>query len=196
MSKTGIIYKITNNINNKVYIGATYQCLKSRFSQHLREVKYGSKLKIHSAIREFGKENFSIEEICRTVDKNKLYLLERKYIKFFNSKDKGYNSTDGGIGVGKLWLGRKHKESTKIIMSEKMKGNKNGSFRTNFVKVDLLDSEGNVIKTYNSVKEAALDLDIKSPTDISNFCRGNKKSFNKGYIFKYNGRYYNSKNKI
>ena len=78
-----------------------------------------------------------------------------------------------------------------------MKGNKNGSFRTNFVKVDLLDSEGNVLKTYNSTKEAAEDLGIKSKSDISNFCRGNKKSFNKGYIFRYNGRSYNSKsNKI
>ena len=57
-----LIYKITNKINGKVYIGQTIQCLKKRWSQHKSDSKK-SNMTIHKAMRKYGIENFTIEEI-------------------------------------------------------------------------------------------------------------------------------------
>lgn len=56
----GIIYKITNLVNNKVYIGQTERTLKERWGQH----KYSKGCKyLHNAILKYGAESFKIEEI-------------------------------------------------------------------------------------------------------------------------------------
>lgn len=94
-----IIYKITNKINNKVYIGLTKNTLKYRWSRHISESKNINDTKhLYKAIRKYGVENFVIEQIDETNDFEKLGELERKYIKEFNSTDptKGYNLTAGG----------------------------------------------------------------------------------------------------
>ncbi len=52
-----IIYKATNKINNKSYIGQTQHSLESRNSQHYRDYK-DSNTSFHKALRKYGKENF------------------------------------------------------------------------------------------------------------------------------------------
>ena len=52
-----IIYKITNSINGKIYIGQTRQALKERFRQHCK-AKTGA---ISFSIKKYGKENFCSE---------------------------------------------------------------------------------------------------------------------------------------
>lgn len=101
------IYKIINNINNKIYIGQTNNLQKRRnshFSDSFNKKSKGYKLPIHSAIRKYGKENFSfeiIEEIDESLGRN--YLNEREifYIEKFQStiKNNNYNITFGGKGV-------------------------------------------------------------------------------------------------
>ena len=59
----GWIYKITNKINNKVYIGQTINSLEKRFKQHLSEAKQGKNCRLHSAIRKYGIDAFVIEPI-------------------------------------------------------------------------------------------------------------------------------------
>lgn len=58
----GYIYKITNTINNKVYVGQTTRTLEDRFKEHLRNCNAKSKQTVHlySAMKTHGKENFSI----------------------------------------------------------------------------------------------------------------------------------------
>jgi hypothetical protein len=189
-----IIYKITNILNNKVYIGLTVQNLNDRFKQHLNGVNSGSNCQLHRAIRKYGVENFKVEKICRCNSIDKMKKLEILFIKKFNSFENGYNMTSGGDGCTDYWKGKKHKQSTKDLMKIKMIGNDNAKFRVNFVKVDLLDSDGKIIKTFNSIKEAADELKIKCPSDITSYCRGYKKSFNKGFIFRYSNRKYKTKN--
>lgn len=58
-----IIYKATNIINNKVYIGQTIHPLSVRKSQHERSHEYGYKTAFSNAIRKYGKENFKWEVI-------------------------------------------------------------------------------------------------------------------------------------
>jgi hypothetical protein len=58
-----IIYRITNNINEKVYIGQTIDRLCNRWAQHNYNVKNKKNTPLYNAIRKYGMENFQIEEI-------------------------------------------------------------------------------------------------------------------------------------
>ena len=102
----GIIYIITNSINDKVYIGQTIQTLKSRWQEHCRNgfSKGEQNMQIKRAIKKYGKENFSIKELEKCsiaeLDEKEIY-----YISLYNSYYKGYNSTKGGkSGSKKLKL--------------------------------------------------------------------------------------------
>lgn len=93
----GFIYKITNIINNKSYIGQTIQNVKERFYQHCATKcsKEVLNMAIHKAIMKYGKDNFIIEVIEET-DKENLNDREIYWIKYFNTYYNGYNSTKGG----------------------------------------------------------------------------------------------------
>ena len=58
----GFIYKITNDINGKIYIGKTLNSLEHRFNEHKRasRKKYCENRPLYSAMRKYGVENFSI----------------------------------------------------------------------------------------------------------------------------------------
>lgn len=130
-----IIYKATNKINNKIYIGLTTKSLNKRIKGHLSKEQFGLKIPICNAIRKYGKENFDWGVVATCDTKDKLYFLERFYIKFFNSKSpNGYNLTDGGEDnpmnyeefrkkVGDLKKGKtKDNDFGRKITSEKLTG--------------------------------------------------------------------------
>ncbi len=91
----GIIYKIVNDINGKVYIGQTNFTAKRRFHEHCRKAREGSNTKLHRAIRKFGEEHFHSEMIDEYEDKE-LDIQEKYWIQIFNSFNNGYNATLGG----------------------------------------------------------------------------------------------------
>lgn len=93
----GFIYKITNNLNNKVYIGQTIQKPIERFYQHCAKKcdKYILNMVIHKAIFKYGKDNFTFE-VIEEVPKQQLNEREEYWIKYYNSYTDGYNSTKGG----------------------------------------------------------------------------------------------------
>lgn len=97
----GIIYKATNMVTGKVYIGLTIQGLEKRKSQHNRKAdnrRYT--YKFYNAIREHGADAF-IWEIVESNIKSKELLKSREiyWIAFYDSFHNGYNSTTGGDGV-------------------------------------------------------------------------------------------------
>ena len=118
-----LIYKITNTINNKIYIGQTTQTLKDRW----RNYKYtggeiAMRRPIIRAIHKYGFNNFKIEIIQDNIlNKDDLDSLEKYYIKFYNAtnKDYGYNVELGGNGRGK------HAAETKLKMSIAQQGKLN-----------------------------------------------------------------------
>ena len=93
----GFIYKITNTINGKSYIGQTIQNVKERFYQHCATKcsKAVSNKAIHRAIKKYGKSNFTVE-VIEEIDSANLNDRERYWIKCYNSYNNGYNSTKGG----------------------------------------------------------------------------------------------------
>lgn len=110
------IYKITNSINDKVYIGQTWRPIKKRFSYHKRE---NNCIKLVRAFEKYGKKNFNIELIVSALDQLTADYLERFWITVYDSIENGYNIREGGS------RGR-HSEETKKKMSIAAMGNKNG----------------------------------------------------------------------
>lgn len=95
------IYKITNTINGKIYVGLTKQGLKRRFSQHFSKANYTEKSERNyfgHALVKYGKENFYIEEIDTCIGYQNAGDLETKWVAELKSnfKEIGYNSTSGG----------------------------------------------------------------------------------------------------
>jgi group I intron endonuclease len=115
------IYKIINQINNKVYVGQTSQSLKNRFRDHCKPSSKFCFL-LRRAIDKYGKNAFKIELLEETPTREEANLREVFWIERLRSKERdfGYNVVMGGIG----WSG-KHSEESKKIMSERMKGEKN-----------------------------------------------------------------------
>lgn len=93
----GFIYKITNKINGKVYIGLTTVGVEERWRGHIRDIDRLER-HLYKSMKKYGIENFTVEKIDETDDFAKLGELERKYIKEYNSTDGncGYNVTHGG----------------------------------------------------------------------------------------------------
>ena len=104
------IYKATNRITGKVYIGFDSNW-PNRKNNHLHK---HNKLntKFYNSIRKHGWNNFVWEIIYQSIDgEHCLQTMEPYFIKDYNSLSEGYNMTMGGEGV---MLGRKHSaESTK-----------------------------------------------------------------------------------
>ena len=94
------IYKITNLINNKCYIGQS-QDIATRFREHrylLRQNKYGNN-KIQNAWNKYGEEAFDFTyEVFDLENAAELNTLEKIYIRKYNSYENGYNLTPGGDG--------------------------------------------------------------------------------------------------
>ena len=91
------IYKITNNINNKVYIGKTEFSIEKRFKEHCRDAFKSSNEKrpLYNAIRKYGVEHFNIEVIeeCDNPEER-----EKFWIAYYKGYEDGYNATLGGDG--------------------------------------------------------------------------------------------------
>jgi len=114
-----IIYKITNNINKKIYVGQTSYSLEKRIKQHLKAAKQKQKYLLYRAINKYKIENFSWEVIDKCKTKQELFEREKYYIKLLKSKrPNGYNLTDGGEGN----LGWKPSKATRLKISERAKG--------------------------------------------------------------------------
>ena len=161
------IYKITNIINRKCYIGQSIY-LKKRIKRHLSYKSHKDKLALYKAFNKYGVDKFTIE-ILETIDtekcdniKSELDKLEIFYIKKYNSYNSGYNQTLGGdAGIA----------GYKFTDEQRMKVSKHSKlYAHNFYKPVYLKSiiSGN-IKMYISECHAAKDLKC-SHSQISKVC--------------------------
>ena len=209
-----IIYKCTNNINNKIYIGLTTKTLEWRIKKHKDDYKrkIQDKNHLYRAMRKYGFENFSWEIIDTATTKEELSEKERYWIKYydcFDNKDKGYNSTSGGETCYELT------EEQRRERSERVKGEKNPMYGVpSPMKGKSLSSEHkakisealkksvrpHVIgsnnpsarkvrnvdtgETFNSMKEASEKYPSSKVNGICSVCKGRSKTCG-GYRWEY-----------
>lgn len=198
------IYKITNKINHKVYIGKTLCTVQKRWSEHCNDYKKErcEKRPLYAAMNKYGIDNFYIEEV-EECDENILSEREKYWIEYYGSFKNGYNATIGGDGtqyidydvVVNTYKNTKSQRKTAIelgISPDTVKKiidlrNEN-QFPTgaSYVKgVNMLDMNGNFVKTFSSITDASqylIDFFLykgKIPTlrkHISEVCKGKRKS--------------------
>lgn len=109
----GYIYKITNKVNGKSYIGQTRYTVEFRWRQHQHKK---DSVYFHNAIKKYGVENFIVEtlEECNYED---LDSREIFYIAKYDTFNKGYNLTIGGNGNRRLLLDDKYEEIKSLYLA-------------------------------------------------------------------------------
>lgn len=130
------VYKITNSINGKVYIGQSIS-IQTRWKEHVNSLRRGDShcTLLQRAWDKYKEENFSFEilELC---SEDMLDETEIKYINIYDSCNNGYNIESGGNKnkhlaeetkqlISESNTGRKMSEETIQKMSESRIGNKN-----------------------------------------------------------------------
>lgn len=161
MNRSNEVYKITNKVTNKIYIGITNQGSGARYRHHWYKSRIGEPSPIHRSMAKYGEDNFTLEIIDFADTYDELKEKEKYWIKQYNSTDKsiGYNLTEGGDGT----FGRKHSEETKKKMSETRLGKCSDKQREHLLKLTVgqskkiyqYDTDFNLIGEYNSIKEAS-----------------------------------------
>lgn len=170
-----LIYKITNNINGKIYIGQTTRTLSKRIIGYKHEARYKPDSRpITRAMNKYGFENFTFEVLEDNIESiTTLNKRERYYIETLQSMvgKNGYNVELGGNGVGK------HSEETKRKISEAQRGELNhmwGAFGAASPSskrvIDLTTGT-----TYGAAMEAARVLGLNF-SHICAVCRGTRGS--------------------
>ena len=94
------IYKITNQLNGKCYVGKTMLTIQERWKQHLKDAKRErcNNRPLYKAINKYGENNFKIEQLEKCSD-NIVNEREQYWIEKLNSFHFGYNATTGGDGT-------------------------------------------------------------------------------------------------
>ena len=97
MTKLGKIYLISNDVNNKLYVGQTIQTLNKRFNGHCCYSKSDRSVNMYikRAIHKYGKDKFHIT-LIEECPINLLNDREKYWIAFYDSYNNGYNLTKGG----------------------------------------------------------------------------------------------------
>ena len=157
------VYKITNLINNKCYIGSSND-VERRFRQH-KECAYNEKdhhynYPLMKAFREYGINNFNFEVIYNASDSLDMINKERYYIENFNSiVPFGYNQT-------------LHTDSPTLdpTIAKKMSDTKREKYGK---RVCEINQNHEIINTYNSLAEAA-DKTGLNRFKISCVCNGSR----------------------
>lgn len=200
----GYIYKITNKLNNNLYVGQTSRSINERFAEHLRDAfNKTSNQPLYSAIRKYGKEAFMIEllEECSSdiINEREIY-----YINTLDSYNNGYNATLGGEGKpvnnyetivqeflasGKSIATYSKEHNMKEVtlrnalnnlglMNKYREMHPEFNNRFNTISVNMLDKETNlIIKTFNSINDAIKKLNItKDKGHIKAVCQGKRNS--------------------
>lgn len=193
------IYKITNNINNKVYIGKTAFSIDQRFKKHCYDAfrDENEHRPLYAAIRKYGVDNFSISLIEET---DKPEEREKYWIEYYGSFKNGYNATLGGDGrryldyelILSTFRTTKSAEETARLCNccpeqvRKILHSFGETLNTNLSKmkpVAKLDKDtGEILAVYSSIAEA--EAENGNTRHIAEVCKG-KRKLCKGFKWKY-----------
>lgn len=94
------IYKITNKINGKCYIGQSID-IEKRWKDHqlpCRQTGKSSNYPLYRAFKKYGLNNFNFS-VIEECELDQLDIREQYWIKYYDSYNNGYNATLGGQGI-------------------------------------------------------------------------------------------------
>jgi len=128
------IYKITNTVNGKLYIGQTVKNIEVRFKEHVNASK-NTNYKLYKAMRKYGTDNFIIK-VLQECPKEQLNELEIYWIDKLDTIKNGYNLTKGG-------------QHTSVNIYKKVR-----KYTTDF----------QYVQTYESIADAARDIGLTPST--------------------------------
>ena len=117
-----IVYKVTNTINGKIYIGQTILSLEQRRRCHHAESKKNTCSFFNKALIKHGENNFNWDVVRICDSSESLNAFEQYYILYYNSMVNGYNMTTGGKNY-------KHSERSMLIVIERNRNKKPLPFR-------------------------------------------------------------------
>lgn len=192
------IYKITNQINNKSYIGQSIH-IEQRWEEHLYKSSKCSLLKY--ALHKYGVDNFTFE-VIEECEQQKLNEREQYWIKYYNTFEEGYNLTLGGGGTIKYSVEGVYEDYLKTNSIEKTAKNIgchintarrilreygiNNHEQSDAKPVEKIDTQTlEVIKQYTSIQEAADEMGVDRVA-IKMALNGTHKS-SAGYYWRYVG---------
>lgn len=192
------IYKATNKINGKVYIGfdSNWPLRKQKHKNKFQKLN----LVFYDAIKKYGWDNFQWDIIYQSLDgEHTLNVMENYFIKEYRSftgfeDSHGYNMTLGGEGVLGLsgdkspWYGRKHTEDSKKLMSLNSKGRQIGRIISDETKIKISQSMKGQIKSPSHLQNLAIskgkEYKFYNPSgemitinNLKHFCMENRLSY-------------------
>ena len=170
-----IIYKITNLVNKKIYIGQTTGTLEKRFQRHKQDAISG-RLDTHfaRAIRKYGEENFSAEIIDTAQTQEELTKKEYYWIGYYNARINGYNETEDLFKCGgNTYLSKTPEEMEKI--SSKIRESKLGGKNPAAKKVKCKSTITGEELFFDSLSECQAYFEEKNHNFITRRCLGKTK---------------------
>lgn len=186
----GVVYKITNLVIGKIYIGQTTKTPpEKRLKHHFYDaMNRKSKCYIHRSMWKYGIQNFIFEIVCYAFNDDALNEMEKHFIKLYksNNPEFGYNLTEGGGGVS----GYRHTEDSKqkgglthknIPLSEEHK-QKLSKAHTKCA-VGQYTLSGEFITIFPSIRAAEHVTGIAN-SSICDGCKGKRKSAG-GFMWRY-----------
>ena len=203
----GFIYKITNNINQKSYIGKTERSIQVRYKEHLRHKDYLD-LPLYRAFNKYGIENFSVSQIEECNNKD-LDNREIYWINFYQTYKNGYNCTGGGEGGVKTYeedideIIQRYKNGERLDLLCKEFHHDYTSIKPHLEKRGIIidthagpkklskkiakinPQTNKIIKIYQSISEAARAMNNEHPeVSVRGYITGISRSQKKKYIYK------------
>lgn len=194
------IYRITNNINGKSYIGASKN-IKKRWDDH----KYNRRNRMNPIIRKYGLDNFAFE-IIEECFIGELSDKEQHYIKFYNTEaPNGYNLTKGGEinynKTGFFHVAKKHmpsgnitytyyfmRDGKKCWVSSLLIDELEKKVKSKGLYWSIIDEEKAKQTILETEKKKQLHVHLKKQDNNSGYyrvSRVNNPETNMGYIWKY-----------
>ena len=181
------IYKITNTVNGKVYIGQSVRDVQHRFLRHMNDALNNIKdTHFCRAIRKYGKDAFVFETIDVAENQQELCEKEQYWIQYYDSVNKGYNETDAIEKCGGNTYQSKTAEERKII-GEKIALTKLGALNPMARKVKRTNIETGEVDYFDTVISCAKACGISNgKTSITTRLNGQIRSpFKKKWVFEY-----------
>lgn len=186
-----IIYKISNNINDKLYIGQTTGTAQRRFERHINDA-INNILDTHfaRAIRKYGPENFSIEVIDTANSVTELTEKEHYWINYYNSIQNGYNEVDPLYRNGGNTYQSKTLEEMEII-KEKIRASKIGGLNPRAKGIKCKNINTGEEHHFNSLSEGQSFFGESNHNFITRRCRHTVKTlFRNEWLFAYDDEPY------